>query len=86
MVNTSGKVEVQYVPAPPSPPPPGGKYIVRAPLDKRENPEWPTLHLTESQALDLHAALTEALFGSDDEEEAPDASQDQAEGKGPQAD
>jgi hypothetical protein len=52
------KITVEYVP-PPAPAP--GKIVVKAPKDKRDNPLWPTLHLTPNQALELYIALGNAV-------------------------
>ena len=57
MTDTS-RITAEYVP-PPAPAP--GKIVVKAPLDKRNQPMFPTLHLTPDQAIELLFALTEAL-------------------------
>lgn len=52
--------------APPVPVPvPEGQYVIRAPLDQRGNPRHPAMHLSESEALDLHDKLHKALFGEE---------------------
>lgn len=58
-MNETSKVLVTRVP---SPPPPPAKVVIEAPLDaKRKQPKWPTLHLSEDDALELYAVLGEAL-------------------------
>jgi hypothetical protein len=49
---------VEYVP-PPQPDP--GHVVITPPKDSRGLPRFPTLHLTEDEAYELHAALGEVL-------------------------
>lgn len=52
------KITVEYVP---SPPPPPGKILVKAPVNERGYPIFPNLHLTPDQALELYVELGNAL-------------------------
>jgi hypothetical protein len=52
------KICVEYCPPPPVPP---GKFVVKAPHDKRGHPCFPTLHLTPQEAFELWVALGNAI-------------------------
>lgn len=52
------KFHAEYIPPPPPAP---GKIVVRAPLDKRNQPQHADLHLTPEQAEQLISELTSAL-------------------------
>jgi hypothetical protein len=57
-VERDDKFHAEYVPPPPPAP---GKIVVRSPIDKRQQPVFPDLHLTPEQAIQLQEALGHAL-------------------------
>lgn len=59
------KIEATFVPPPVYDPPPA-KIVIRAPADKRGNPQFPTLHLTIEQAVELDDAICAALAEYED--------------------
>lgn len=55
-------VTVTYLPPPP---PARGRYVIKAPLDRHGHPQFPTLYLSEAQAVNLHAELGAELYGEE---------------------